>query len=102
VAEHLTRLKKFQGLLTAAELEMKQQDYRAAMRDYKAALMMKPESKLAKAGFDEAVVQAAKSRSPQGRLSQMRIRWPGEPPPDLATPRRGFPRPANPPPTPKP
>ncbi len=102
VAEHVARLKKFQGLLTAAELEMKQQDYRAAMRDYRAALMIKPESKLAQAGLDEAVAQAAKSYSPQGRPFQTPRRRPGEPPPDLARPRRQLPRPGNPLPTPKP
>jgi serine/threonine-protein kinase len=54
VAARVEELKKLQGLLSVAELEMKQGDYEAARRDYAEALKLRPESKLAQTGLKEA------------------------------------------------
>ena len=50
----LTELKKLQGLLGLAEVEMSQRDYTAAKRDYSEALKLRPESKRAQTGLTEA------------------------------------------------
>ncbi len=50
----VVELKKLQGLLTVADLEMSQQDYTAAKRDFAEALKLRPQSKRAQTGLNEA------------------------------------------------
>ncbi|QQS47416.1 MAG: protein kinase [Acidobacteriota bacterium] len=47
-------LKKLQGLLTIAELELSQDDFAAAKRDFTEALKLRPESKRAQKGLEDA------------------------------------------------
>ncbi len=54
ISARMADLKKLQGLLTVADLELSQQDYEAARRDYSEALKLRPESKRAQAGLAEA------------------------------------------------
>lgn len=54
ISARLTDLKKLQGLLTVADLELSKQDYAAAKRDYSEALKLRPTSKRAQIGFAEA------------------------------------------------
>ncbi len=54
ISARLAELKKLQGLLTVADLELSKQDYEAARRDYSEALKLRPESKRAQAGLTEA------------------------------------------------
>lgn len=54
ISARLTDLKKLQGLLTVADLELSKQDYAAAKRDYSEALKLRPTSKRAQTGFAEA------------------------------------------------
>lgn len=62
ISAQVSALKKLQGLLTVAELEMKQRDFSAARRDYSDALKLRPESKRAKNGLAEAEAQLAGAR----------------------------------------
>lgn len=50
----VVELKKLQGLLTVAGLEMSRQDYAAAKRDFAEALKLRPQSKRAQNGLNEA------------------------------------------------
>jgi len=101
VAEHMSRLKKFQGLVAIAETELRQQDYRAAAQDYRAALELRPESRLAKAGFEEA--EAALARNSDSGERHPPIRRPDGPGPDGPRPNGPLPgRPFPPPPGPPP
>ncbi len=59
VMAHQEGLKKFQGLLTIARLEMDKEDYRQAQRSYDEALKLRPDSKLARAGSEEAKAKLA-------------------------------------------
>ncbi len=52
--EHAANLKKVQGLLTIAELELSQNDFAEAKRDFAEALILRPESKRAQKGLEEA------------------------------------------------
>ncbi|HZS09105.1 MAG TPA: protein kinase [Blastocatellia bacterium] len=60
--ERSQSLKKLTGLLASADLAMKQQDYAAAQRDYEEALRLRPDSKLAKLGAEEARKKLAGKR----------------------------------------
>jgi serine/threonine-protein kinase len=51
-AEHAATLKKVQGLLTVAELELDQDDFAEARRDFAEALKLRPQSKRAKKGLE--------------------------------------------------
>lgn len=54
ISARLAELKKLQGLLTVADLELSKQDYAAAKRDYSEALKLRPDSKRAQTGLSEA------------------------------------------------
>ncbi|HQR31487.1 MAG TPA: protein kinase [Blastocatellia bacterium] len=54
ISARLADLKKLQGLLTVADLELSKQDYAAAKRDYSEALKLRPNSKRAQSGLAEA------------------------------------------------
>ena len=54
ISARLADLKKLQGLLTVADLELSQRDYEAAKRDYSEALKLRPESKRAQAGLTQS------------------------------------------------
>ncbi len=54
ISAQLTDLKKLQGLLAVADLELGKRDYEAARRDYSEALKLRPESKRAQAGLTAA------------------------------------------------
>jgi serine/threonine-protein kinase len=54
ISARMAELKKLQGLLTVADLELSKQDYEAARRDYSEALKLRPESKRAQDGLAEA------------------------------------------------
>ncbi len=58
----VVELKKLQGLLTVAELELKQQDFAAAKRDFGEALKLRPESKRIQTGLTEAETKLPRSR----------------------------------------
>lgn len=55
----VAELKKLQGVLTVAELELKQQDYAAAKRDFNEALKLRPESKRAQTGLTETEAKSS-------------------------------------------
>jgi len=57
IGARVSQLKKLQGLLTVANLEMSQRDYAAAKRDFTEALKLRPQSKKAQAGVSEADAQ---------------------------------------------
>lgn len=54
ISTRLVDLKRLQGLLTVADLELSKRDYEAAKRDYSEALKLRPDSKRAQAGLTEA------------------------------------------------
>ena len=54
LSARLADLKKLQGLLTVADLELSKQDYAAAKRDYSEALKLRPDSKRAQTGLSQA------------------------------------------------
>lgn len=54
ISARLAELKKLQGLLTVADLELSKQDYEAAKRDYSEALKLHPDSKRAQTGLTKA------------------------------------------------
>ncbi len=58
--EHAAILKKVQGLLTVAELELDQHDFAEAKRDFTEALQLRPESKRAQKGLEEAEKRLAR------------------------------------------
>lgn len=60
LADHAANLKKVQGLLTIAELELSQDDFAEAKRDFAEALKLRPESKRAQKGLEEAEKRLAK------------------------------------------
>jgi serine/threonine-protein kinase len=62
VSSRLEELKKLQGLLTVAELELKQQDFAAAQRDFAEALKLRPDSKRALTGLKQAEGELAHPR----------------------------------------
>jgi serine/threonine-protein kinase len=55
-------IKKLQGLLAVAELEIKQQDFEAARRYFAEAIKLRPDSQRAQAGLKEAESQLARPR----------------------------------------
>jgi serine/threonine protein kinase len=55
-------IKKLQGLLAVAELEIKQQDFKAARRYFAEALKLRPDSQRAQSGLKEAEDQLARPR----------------------------------------
>lgn len=59
ISARVDELKKLQGLLTVADLEMSQQDYSAAKRDFAEALKLRPQSKRAQNGLNEAEARLA-------------------------------------------
>jgi serine/threonine-protein kinase len=54
VSARVAQLKRFQGLLTVAKLELDRGDYEAARSAYDEALKLRPDSQLARTGFEEA------------------------------------------------
>jgi serine/threonine-protein kinase len=60
VTELAAILKKVQGLLTVAEMEMSQDDFAEAKRDFAEALKLRPESKRAQKGLEEAEKRLAR------------------------------------------
>ncbi len=58
----VNELKKLQGLLYLADLEMRKQDYAAARLDYAEALKLRPASKRAQAGLADAESRLAGDR----------------------------------------
>lgn len=54
ISARLAVLKKLQGLLTVADLELSQRDFEAAKRDYSEVLKLRPESKRAQTGLTQA------------------------------------------------
>lgn len=62
VSTLVAELKKVQGLLAVAELEMGKKDYLAAKRDFSDALKLRPASKRAQTGLAEAGAQIANPR----------------------------------------
>ncbi|HZS06408.1 MAG TPA: serine/threonine-protein kinase [Blastocatellia bacterium] len=95
IAEHLRQVKEFHGVLAVAEQEMRQQDYEAAERDYKQAVMLRPDSRLAKAGYEEARTQAQLARryaptpAPNNNASQPAQQPMQQPPPMFGPPPGG-------------
>ncbi len=55
-------IKKLEGLLAVAELEIKQQDFEAARRYFAEAIKLRPDSQRAQAGLKEAEGQLARPR----------------------------------------
>jgi uncharacterized protein HemY len=62
ISARVGELKKLQGLLAIAELEIKQQDFEAARSDFAEALKLRPDSQRAQAGLKEAEGQLARPR----------------------------------------
>jgi serine/threonine-protein kinase len=58
----IEEIKKLQGLLAVAELEIKQQDFEAARRYFAEALKLRPDSQRAQAGLKEAESKLARPR----------------------------------------
>ena len=62
ISARIAELKKFQGLLAVAELEMNQKDYAAAERDFSEALKLRPNSHRAQIGLAEAKARLSNPR----------------------------------------
>ena len=62
VSESLKQLRQFHGVLTLANQELRQQDYEAAVNNFKQAIMLRPESRRAKAGYEDARTQLELAR----------------------------------------
>lgn len=62
VSALVAELKKVQGLLAVAELEIGKKDYPAAKRDFSDALKLRPNSKRAQTGLAQAETQSAHPR----------------------------------------
>lgn len=57
VSGKLGQLRQFYGTLTTATQELTQRDYEGAERDFKQAIALKPDSRLASSGYEEARTQ---------------------------------------------
>lgn len=62
ISARVEEIKKLQGRLTMAELEIKQQDFEAARGHFAEALKLRPDSQRAQAGLKEAEGQLARPR----------------------------------------
>jgi serine/threonine-protein kinase len=62
VTENLKQLRQFLGVLTLADQELRQQDYEAAERNFKQAITLRPDSRRAKTGYEEARAQLEMAR----------------------------------------
>ncbi|MFN7944812.1 MAG: serine/threonine-protein kinase [Blastocatellia bacterium] len=62
VTENLKQLRQFLGVLTLADQELRQQDYESAERNFKQAITLRPDSRRAKSGYEEARTQLELAR----------------------------------------
>src|SRR5207237_806429 len=80
VSDRIAQLKKFKEQLADARAAMDQQDYLRAAQQYKMALELRPESQVAREGFQDAKTRAAlraaesapNMRPPEGMREGMR------------------------------
>lgn len=86
IADHLRQLKQFYAVLTVAGQEYSQQDYDAAERDYKQALLLKPDSRRAKQGYEESRSQAELARRYGSGSSSTGTSQPQQGPPPMQGP----------------
>jgi serine/threonine-protein kinase len=86
ITSHLGQLKQFYGLLTTAKQELAQYDHEGAERDFKQALSLRPDSRQASSGYEEARIQvrrakerAAEEAAEAARRQQRSVGEPGTP-----------------------